>query len=209
MATRLKGETIYVGAFPSINASDGTTAGELRTAHAGAMEAVGRLSAETVRIEADERLSDHGKREALEEVARRERATIRRLRQRVAVPAREVLNKKRQELQPFRADPQDAAAALLRMEVRSHLRSLDPGARRSLLERGGVFVEAALELPELSGVADDHARALRARAVEATQPKALQEVEELESALAASDLALDRAEAAVMRMLSPEARREA
>ena len=106
------------------------------------------------------------------------------------------LQQRRNKLGKPTIDPTDAAAAVLRQEYRSYLRSLPMGDRTRLVLSGDdpVLVAAALEVPTLSGLPTDiHAKAVEAYIARTAGPE-LAALEEADEALSLVEAAIKVAE---------------
>ncbi|MFT3792039.1 MAG: hypothetical protein QM741_13395 [Rudaea sp.] len=87
-------------------------------------------------------------------------------------------------------DKADLAAAMVRAEIRSHLRGMDTTARIAMLSRPDALdpqtAQAILEAPSsLTGVSDNQREVLRERAFAASNPGAQKEIDLLHEAIGA------------------------
>jgi len=91
-------------------------------------------------------------------------------------------------------DKDDIAAALLRQEMRSHLRTLDAGKRFALLIAEEVFLEAALTAPPVLSGMDIEQSSLAIRAFLGRNfPDQIEQFEESEESLKSFQVATDTA----------------
>ena len=98
------------------------------------------------------------------------------------------------ELLALKIDKTDLAAALLRQEMRGHMRSLDAGARFALVTADEAFLHAALEAPpSLSGLSLERRDQAVRFFLDKNFPDELAEFEETETALEVFNMAVDSA----------------
>lgn len=95
-------------------------------------------------------------------------------------------------------DKADVAGALLRQEIRAHIRAMDPAKRTATLMADDVSPDVAMavmEAPaELSGVTRELRESLRDKAIEAAHPGETAAVRQIETALETTDRAVSAAE---------------
>lgn len=107
---------------------------------------------------------------------------------------RQEVETRRANLQKQGPDKTDVAGALMRQEIRTHLRSLDAAARVAMLQSDNVAPEVALAVIEapsvLSGVSDNLRNGLINQSMEALNPGEVEILAELESALEAAQNAV-------------------
>lgn len=195
MGVRVGERFVILSRFPSPGAPKGSLVGEAEVSHSAAYDSLRRFSDGLRAIEVDDRLSEVGKGERKRELALEERRTLQRVRRRGIAPRRQAVEERRGALQPVKPDPADLAGALRRQELRSHLRGLNPDRRRALLDESKSALEAAIELPETTGVSREHAEGLRRRLIERRHPEELAEIEEEEAAVRAAEEAVANADA--------------
>jgi hypothetical protein len=115
-----------------------------------------------------------------------------------ASTAREELAKQKARLQPAAPDPSNVSAAVLRSEMRTHLRGLSTSARAALLlteNPDPTLVQAVLEAPGFSsGVSDDIRERMLEIVINRDHPNELAAIAQVEEALdAATGMVLNAA----------------
>ncbi|MGX1256628.1 hypothetical protein [Sinorhizobium fredii] len=162
----------------------------------GAFEIAGKITKKRNELNAKGNLSAKGLDEAMREfVAKECIPDLARSRCKLEASA-DAVTAKRQALTIPRPDKSDVAGALLRQELRAHLRSMAPGDRAALLMRNPdpATIAAVFEAPNhLSGIDDQLRTKLEADIVAASHPEKLKEIEVERECINLADIAINHA----------------
>lgn len=190
----------YVRAFPHTRTGDQIA--PLAEGYRGLLALADTAQEAVAAIKSDPNLTDQGKRNALATWAKQHAApALNTARARVASAAQSAEGI-RGLMRKVGPDKTDVAGAIVRMQTRDWLRSLEPAARTAMLAAPDLDPSVALAIseapPALSGVTPDQAERIAKAALVATYP---QEVERIEGIEEASRAVAD-AEGLVVKMLT-------
>jgi hypothetical protein len=153
-----------------------------------------QIRAEHAQISADNKLSALGKQDAVRQVIVKLAPQLVRAKHAIDTIKAKIVDRK-SKMKPPAPDPVNAAAAVLRSELRAHVRALKPGERMQLLippsgaEVDPVLVAAVLESPWSAGI-DEHTREQLTNAALAKRyPTATAEIEQAENTIEVLDAA--------------------
>lgn len=170
----------------------------LQNSYSAARNAAEKASAYKATIAKDPNLTDVGRRAKAAEWVKNEAAREAAPAVRAIRTARAEMKRKLDAAKPFAVDKTDAAAAMVRSEMRRELKIMEPGKRSAMLamaqaepDKHPELVAAILEAPiVLSGVSQATRDLMMEKAVEITNPGLREEIEELTAAIETTERAL-------------------
>jgi hypothetical protein len=152
------------------------------------------IRAEHARISADDKLSALGKQDAIRQVVVKLAPQLVRAKHTVDTLKAKIVERKA-KLKPPAPDPTNAAAAVLRSELRAQVRAMKPGEKMQLLippsgaDVDPTLVAAVLESPWSAGI-DDHTREqLTNAAIAKRYPTATADIAQAENTVEVLDAA--------------------
>lgn len=177
----------------------------LQNSYHAARSAAEKASAYKGALAKDPNLTDVGRRAKAAEWVKNEAAKETAQALRAIRTARAEMARKMDSAKPFQVDKTDAAAAMVRSEMRRELKTMEPSKRAAMLamaqaepDKHPELVAAILEAPlVLSGVSQATRDLMMEKAVELTNPGLREEIEELTAAIETTERALQVATAEI------------
>jgi hypothetical protein len=143
-------------------------------------------------VAADQNLSPQGKQARMREWFETDAAPTLRAARQAAQAARTALAQTRANLSTSKIDKTDIAGAVVRGEIRSWLRGLDPAARTALITTGGSpeILQAILEAPPvLTGLSETQFKQVENHALAGSSPEGVAKMQAIREALEAVESA--------------------
>jgi hypothetical protein len=189
----------YVGAWT--HKSDSVPMRFLQHGYESARSVAMKALAKRDELAKDTRFTDEGRRDAAREWAKTEALKEAATARRAIKSARAKMEEKVKAAKPVTIDKTDAAAAIIRQEMRQALRTMPPHQRAALIaqaqaepEKHPDLVAALIEVPvQFSGISEPLYNLLTEKSVELNNPGLREQFEEMEAAIQSAERALHAA----------------
>jgi hypothetical protein len=166
----------------------------MRDAMTAALAASEQFAGHKIALASDRRMTPLGQQQALRDALTQNHGKAWARAKAPVAKARKEIERRRNALVVKAVDKTDVASAILRQEIRSWVRQLDPGVRQSVvLTKDRRILEALLSAPpELSGITSPGAAAeIESRYFELVYPAELDAIEKMDAVVSEAEAALD------------------